>query len=139
MKKIRETELITAIEQAELETSGEIRVHLSRRFFETDLLKSAKQKFDDLGMHDTREKNAVLLYFNLRKRKFALWAGEGLHQKVKQDFWNELVHEIKRAIHEKDITHGMIHAISKIGAALGKHFPHKDGDLNQLSNEITHS
>lgn len=137
MKSIREADLIQAIVEAEKNTSGEIRIHLSKRFFESNLIANAQKKFEELKMHLTDEKNGVLLYFNIRKRKFVLWGDEGIHQKVQQDFWNKLASEITHAIHTKDLTDGIIHAVSKIGAALSEHFPHKTDDKNELPNDIS--
>ena len=54
------TEIVQAIREAEAKTSGEIRVFIQRGKLNVDPLIVAQKKFHQLGMHKTRERNAVL-------------------------------------------------------------------------------
>jgi uncharacterized membrane protein len=132
-------QLIQAIQAAEKETSGEIRVHLSTAGDEENILDAAKASFGALGMHQTKDRNGILLYFNTKLKKFAVFGDEGIHQKVGQGFWEGLSAEIRRAILEKDLTAAIVHAIQQTGQALKEHFPLQAGDRNELSNDITQS
>ncbi|MBW3131091.1 TPM domain-containing protein, partial [Hymenobacter profundi] len=58
----QEASLIAAIQQAELTTSGEIRVHLEDTCPTPEPLDRAAQVFAELGMHKTAQRNGVLFY-----------------------------------------------------------------------------
>jgi uncharacterized membrane protein len=132
-------QIMEAIAKAESVTSGEIRVHASYSQSESDFLGAAKTQFDRLKMSETKERNAILLYVNPILKKFALYGDQGIHEKVGQAFWESLAKEITHAIRERNRTHGMVHAILKMGDALTAHFPEQVGKKNELSNDPTES
>ena len=65
-----------AIAAAERETSGEIRVHISRNV-KGDPLEAASRVFARLGMHQTAARNGVLIYISVADHRFAI-VGESL-------------------------------------------------------------
>ncbi|MBS1960384.1 MAG: TPM domain-containing protein [Bdellovibrionales bacterium] len=131
--------IVEAIRSAENSTSGEIRVHISRSKKETIAMDAAKAHFFDLKMQETRERNAILLYINSKLKTYAVFGDEGIHQKVGQEFWEQLTREIRSAIQNKDITAGIVFAVREIGQALKAHFPARRDDKNELGDEITES
>ena len=54
-------EIVQAIKEAELNTSGEIRVHIDLKCQE-DVLDQASSVFAQLKMHKTEKRNGVLFY-----------------------------------------------------------------------------
>jgi uncharacterized membrane protein len=130
--------LITeAIRLAEAGTSGEIRVHLSYQKKDQDLLSCANALFHELGMQNTKLRNGTLLYLNPKVRKFAIFGDQGIHEKVGPEFWTKLASEVSIHIREKDITDGIVYAVSAIGAALRTHFPSLEENPNELSDQVT--
>jgi uncharacterized membrane protein len=125
-----------AIEQAERNTSGEIRVHIDERC-KGDVLECAKKIFAKLKMHHTRERNAVLFYLAVKDRQFAIYGDEGIHQKVKDDFWNSVRDKMLGLFKDGKFTEGLCEGIIEAGMQLQKHFPHRDDDKDELSNEVT--
>ena len=136
-KRIQKHRIQSAIVVAETGTSGEIRVHLSYRRDEHEILQHAQACFHALGMSHTRYRNGVLLYVNPKIRKFALYGDQGIHACVGQEFWTELANRVSLHIREKNLSEGIIHAVEAIGDALKKHFPYEAGEINELSNEVT--
>ncbi len=133
-------EISSAIHEAESQTSGEIRVHVSYAKKETNPLQAAQMHFQKMKMHETRSRNAILLYINPRLKKFAFFGDEGIHQKVGQTFWDQLRTNVRQIIRDESVRHGIVHAVGAIGIALKEHFPHIDQeDDNQLSDEVTES
>ena len=132
-------QILNAIGKAELQTSGEIRIHVSYAKDEADFMVAAKLQFDRLKMAETKERNGILLYVNPTLKRFAIYGDQGIHQKVGQDFWESLAKEVSHAIREHNRTHGMVHAILKMGEALKVHFPEQKAKKNELSNEPTES
>ncbi|UCH13805.1 MAG: TPM domain-containing protein, partial [Bacteroidales bacterium] len=59
-----------SIAEAELNTSGEIRVHIEG-VCANDVLDRAAYVFEKLDMHKTELRNGVLFYLAVKNRKFA--------------------------------------------------------------------
>lgn len=131
--------IVEAIEIAEKGTTGEIRVHLSRHWLERDCYRRAEKLFARFNMSRTTNRNAVLLYVNLRKRKFAVIGDVGIHKAVGQQYWNELVAALKEDLSKMKSENAIALAVATIGATLAKFFP-ADLDAenpNELPNEVT--
>jgi len=133
----QEQALVDAISQAELHTSGEIRIHLEKSTGNSSAEQRAKQWFGKLEMHKTAEKNGVLFYLAIQDRQLALWAGEGINKKVPADFWQEIIDLMISKFKEGHFSEGLIDGVEKTGKALGEFFPRKDDDVDELSNEIS--
>jgi uncharacterized membrane protein len=132
---VDETRIRSAIEAAELETSGEIRVSVST-FFLGDVRKVAQRAFDRLGMRGTAERNGVLLFVVPSRRRFVVFGDEGIHAKVGQDFWDGVAAAISEKFRKGDFTGGLEDGIRSIGERLREHFPRKSDDLNELPNDV---
>ncbi len=86
----QEKENITlAIKEAELNTSGEIRVHIEGKCRE-EVMDRAVYIFEKLGMHKTELRNGVLFYLAVNDHKFAILGDAGINQVVPDDFWDEI-------------------------------------------------
>ncbi|MDD3722298.1 MAG: TPM domain-containing protein, partial [Lutibacter sp.] len=76
----QEQAIIKAIEVAEKNTSGEIRVHIERNT-ELPPLERALEVFHLLEMEKTELRNGVLFYVAVESKKFAILGDEGIHTK----------------------------------------------------------
>ena len=68
----------SAIQNAENQTSGEIRVHLEKTC-SGNVLDRAARVFSDLEMHKTELRNGVLFYLAYEDRKFAILGDAGIN------------------------------------------------------------
>jgi uncharacterized membrane protein len=125
-----------AIEEAELKTSGEIRVHISQKC-KGDVLKVAEKVFGKLKMHKTELRNGVLFYLAVDSRVFAIYGDKGINEKVPGDFWNSISEEMEKHFRKGEFTEGLEIGIAKAGEQLSMHFPHTNSDKNELTNEIS--
>ena len=125
-----------AIKEAEARTSGQIRVFLQRGVFEEDALKRAQQKFVQLGMEKTRERNGILIFVAPRAQKFAVIGDEGVHQKCGDEFWQQLIEKMRAHFLREDFTEALIEAITAAGDLLGQYFPRTGASPNELPDEI---
>ncbi len=125
-----------AIRDAELETSGEIRVHIETRC-PGEVLDRAAHIFEKLGMHKTEKRNGVLIYLAVESRKFAFIGDIGINAVVPEDFWEGLKMKALIYFREGKFTDGLVVVINEIGHYLRKHFPIKRDDENELPNEIS--
>lgn len=129
-------EIVEAIKQAELNTSGEIRVHIEPSC-DGDAYDRAKTVFESLGMHATELKNGVLFYIAYKSHKFAILGDKGIHEKVSQQFWDKEKELLLAHFKEDKYALGLCKAISDAGTKLKEHFPYADNDTNELSNDIS--
>ena len=130
--------IISAIEEAELNTSGEIRVHVESKCKE-DILDHAAFIFKKLEMHKTEQRNAILFYIALKDHKFAVIGDAGIHAKVGDEFWEKVKNEMIPFFKEGRLADGLINGISKAGLELKNYFPYQTNDKNELDNEISYS
>ena len=130
--------IISAIEKAELNTSGEIRVHIESKCKE-DILDHAAFIFEKLEMHKTDQRNAILFYIAITDHKFAVIGDAGIHEKVGDDFWESVKNEMTSFFKEGNLADGLINGIEKAGNELKSFFPYQSNDKNELDNEISFS
>jgi len=125
-----------AIRAAELNTSGEIRVHIEKHCRE-DVLDRAAYIFKKLEMHKTELRNGVLFYLAVDDRKFAILGDAGINQKVPEDFWEEIKEKMAEKFKEGLFAEGLSQGIRMAGEQLKAHFPYQEDDVNELSDEIS--
>ncbi|MBE9485057.1 MAG: TPM domain-containing protein [Bacteroidetes bacterium] len=125
-----------AIMNAELDTSGEIRVHIDSKC-KGEVMDRAFEVFKKLKIHDTGLRNGVLFYLAVKNRKFAIIGDKGINEIVPEDFWEELKSDLLDAFREGNFTDGLIDGITRTGTHLKQHFPYQTDDVNELSDEIS--
>ena len=133
--KEQQDKIASAIKEAELNTSGEIRVFIEDKC-PGEVLDRAAFIFEQLEIHKTKERNGVLFYLSLSHRKFAILGDVGINVKVKNDFWDEIKFEMLRHFKAHDFVTGMVKGIIMAGMALKTHFPYQTNDVNELPDEI---
>ncbi len=130
--------IVHSIQEAEMQTSGEIRIFVESRCKYVDALDRAKEIFTNLEMERTELRNGVLFYIAVKDRQLAIFADKGIHEATGGDkYWKDAVKEILSVFSNENITEGITTSIHKIGQALKTHFPYeKDIDKNELPDEI---
>jgi uncharacterized membrane protein len=138
LNKLDEARVVEAIRLAELETSGEIRVFVSRQNLGTgeDVMTRAAKQFEKLGLTATRERNGVLIYFMPHAQKFAILGDKGIDEKCGLDFWQSVAARIGEQLRNDHFTDAVTEAVGLVGEALGRHFPRRPDDRDELSNEV---
>ena len=131
-----EEEVIAAIKQAELQTSGEIRMHVEPAC-KGDAYKRAVELFGELQMHKTKERNAILFYFAINDKKFSIVGDSGIHAKVKEEFWNALRDVLQSNFRQGNFIPGLVQSIAMAGEKLAVYFPRHVDDTNELSDDIS--
>lgn len=129
--------LVKAIREAEVQTSGEVRVFVERRCKYMDAIDRASQIFDKLEMEKTELRNGVLFYIATEDQQIAIFADEGIHKAAGEDYWKETLRKAITLIKNENIISGLSNAILDVGNALHKHFPYqKEVDKNELPDDI---
>lgn len=136
ISKEEEAEIITAIEQAENATSGEIRVHIEKTSDKTPI-ERAKEVFNSLEMYKTKDRNGVLIYIGIESHSFAIIGDEGINNKVESDFWECTKDLILKHFKNQEYKIGLVKGIINVGEKLKAFFPYQNNDIDELSNEIS--
>ena len=136
LSKLDSDRIVAAIGEAERKTSGEIRVHVTRRK-PANLEERAKRRFELLGMTRTALRNGVLIYIAPNARRFHILGDSGIHEKIGDDFWKETAAEIEAHFRKEEFTEGIVRGIALAGEVLAAHFPRSAEDANELSDEVT--
>ena len=134
--KEQQEQILTSVKEAELETSGEIRVHIETSL-KGDVLDRSAWLFKKMGMDKTAERNGVLFYLAVSDRKFAIIGDAGINAKVPAGFWDEISELLKKNFKEGKFTEGLSEGIIMAGDQLKTHFPHRLDDINELPDEIS--
>jgi uncharacterized membrane protein len=125
-----------AITQSELQTSGEIRLHIDSNC-EVNVLDSATVIFRKLKMHKTELRNGVLFYLAVTDKKFAILGDKGINEKVPENFWDNIKELMLDHFKKQQFTEGLCKGIEMAGEKLKTHFPLQSNDTNELTNEIS--
>lgn len=83
--------IVTAIQEAERRTSGEIRIYVESKCEMVNPVLRAREIFYQLKMDQTASRNGVLLYLAMDDHQLAVFGDEGIHQKVGHEFWQKEV------------------------------------------------
>ena len=125
-----------AIAEAELNTSGEIRVHIESKC-KSDLLDRAAYIFEKLAMHKTEKRNGVLFYLAINDRKFAILGDAGINKVTPDNFWDNIKEKMSGFFKEGKFTDGLAEGIKMAGEQLKSHFPYQEDDVNELPDDIS--
>jgi len=138
LTKEQEQQVIEAIKKAELQTSGEIRLHIEHNCSQ-DPLERAARIFQELGMDQTEQQNGVLIYIASEDHQAAVYAGKGIHEQVEDGFWNDVLNQLIEYFKEGAFVDGIESAVHKVALKLENLYPYQKGDTNELSNEISYN
>ncbi|TPE45427.1 TPM domain-containing protein [Pontibacter mangrovi] len=132
-----EQKITEAIREAELKTSGEIRVHVESNC-DKDVLDRATEVFAELNMHQTELRNGVLFYVSLEDRQFAVLGDAGINATVPDHFWEDITAEVVKHFKHKKYAEGLAKGVRMAGEQLQSHFPYdRHGDTNELSDDVS--
>src|SRR6266566_3301023 len=136
LSKLEHDQIVESIREAESKTSAEIRVVIQRGKLKSDPLLAAQKKFHRLGMHKTRERNAVLIFVAPRVHKFAVVGDQAVHEKCGEQFWQRVVDGMRKHFQNEKFNDALVEAINEIGKLLTAHFPRRSTSANELPDEI---
>lgn len=128
--------IVSAIMEAEKNTSGEIRVHIESSF-KGDVLDQAAFVFNKLKMLETEQRNGVLFYLAVKNKAFAILGDAGINAKVPENFWEEIKTTMQAEFQAGNMAEGLIKGLQMAGQKLKEHFPYQTDDVNELSDDIS--
>ena len=128
--------IVNAVRRAELNTSGEVRVHIESNC-RGEVLDRAAVVFEKLEMHKTELRNGVLFYLAMKSKKFAVIGDGGINAQVPENFWNDIKADMAKAFSSGDFAGGLSRGIEATGEQLKSFFPYQEDDVNELNDDIS--
>ena len=129
--------VVEAIRQAELNTSGEIKVHIENHC-RGNVEERSLFIFNRLKMNETQQRNGVLIYLAVRDHKFAILGDEGINKVVEDGFWNDVKDLMQAYFKEGRFAEGLEQGIVRCGEKLKAYFPYQTDDINEIPDEISY-
>ena len=135
----QEASLVAAIKDAELRTSGEIRLHLEDKCPTPEPLDRAAQVFAELKMHHTKLRNGVLFYLAWQTRQFAVVGDAAINAAVPDEFWEAVKETVIGHFRQEQYVTGLERGIRLVGEQLRQFFPYDAAtDVNELADDISY-
>jgi len=125
-----------AIEEAELLTSAEFKLHIEEVCNE-DLLDRAAFVFSELELHKTEKRNAVLLYVSINDRRVSILADAGAKTHLSEELLSEILSTLINDFKLNQYAQGIGNCFLSIASALKSHFPYQENDVNEISNTVS--
>lgn len=128
--------VVAAIKEAELGTSGEIRIHIDEECT-GDPVKQASEVFRYLNMDRTELHNGILIYVACRSKVFAIIGDSGISNAVPENFWHDVSEVMHDSFAKGHFAEGLSAAVKMTGEKLKEYFPYSKDDINELPDEIS--
>lgn len=87
-------------------------------------------------LHETRARNAILLFVSREERYVTIVADKGINERVKQSDWDDLILGFVSALKADDMANGFLSIIDGAGDLLIKHFPVESPKTDELPNHL---
>ncbi|HEX6334722.1 MAG TPA: TPM domain-containing protein [Flavisolibacter sp.] len=130
-------QLVGAIQEAERQTSGEVRVFVESRCRFVDALDRAREVFYQLRMEETQQRNGTLIYIAVKDHQAAIFGDQGIHEKVGAKYWKDEVEKMLLEFRKQHLAEGICQVVRDVGEALKFYFPYdRDSDKNELPDTI---
>ena len=96
----------------------------------------ARAQFYEQGVQLTREHSGVLLFVSLAERYVEIVADKGIHEKIGEARWQQIVDGFTAKVGAGDVVGGFTGAIAACGAAMAEHYPARADDVDELSDGL---
>jgi uncharacterized membrane protein len=131
----------TAIRESEKSHAGELRFAVEAGLHLVPLLRGvtprqrARQVFAELNVWDTEHNSGVLVYVQLMDRRIEILADRGISAKVEQAAWDAVCRRMEVAFQARRFEQGVLEGIREVTALLGRHFPARGVNPNELPDQ----
>ncbi len=127
--------LETKIAAAEKLTSAEFKIIIAKRAW-FGFRKKAIRLFKKYNLHQTKQRNAVLLLILEKDQQLLIYGDEEIHQKVGNAGWEAICEEVIAEFKCGEYALGIALGLHLITDNLVEHFPALEKKTNEVSNEI---
>lgn len=138
LPKAEQDFIVAAVKKAEATTTGEIRVYVESHCTYVDAMQRAQELFGSMNMHQTENRNAVLVYLATEDKQFALLGDENIYKLAGgSEFWQGAAFKLQSHLRNGAFAKGLEECVQELGKVLAIHFPFTGTvNENELPDEI---
>lgn len=115
---------------------GVLRLATPRSVRRSRVRKAALQQFLAHGLHVTQARTGVLIFAALSDHQVEVIADEGIHARVDQTVWADVVQAMTEHLKRGDPAGGFEAAIALCESVLADHFPPAEINANEVENKL---
>lgn len=112
------------------------RLLVSARRIDDAVGERALELFAECGVHGTRERNGVLVLVSELERRVVILGDTAIDAKIGRDGWQAHVQRIAAAIRAGKTAEGLGAVVRDLGEVLGRDFPRRADDRNELPDTV---
>ena len=96
----------------------------------------AMRMFIERGIHNTRDQSGLLLMLSELEHQVVILGDAGIHEKVGDAGWESYVARNVEGLKDGQAAASIVGVLEELGATLATHFPPRDDDTNELSDDV---
>jgi uncharacterized membrane protein len=127
--------LAVKIAAAEQLTSAELRVVLTKSTW-FGIRSKAHKLFRRYGLHNTAQRNAVMILVDTRSRELLIYGDDAVHQRAGDAFWNDVRDAMLEELRAGRLSEALATGIRLVGEKLALLFPAEGNDRKALANDV---
>jgi len=114
------------------------RILIPKKLMAHKVHSAAMMSFYRNGVYKTKNKTGILIYVSLAERMVVVIGDEGIHSKVGDEAWKDVISIIINGIKTKKLEQGLVDGIESCRGLLKEHFPADVDDKDELSNKVVY-
>jgi len=116
--------------------SGLRRLLTPQREIREEVERAAWHSFASFRVRRTAAGTGILIYVSLFEHVVCVLGDDAIASKLEQKDWDEVRDIILKGLRTGRAADAMCEAIARCGELLGRHFPYRAGDVNELGDEL---
>jgi putative membrane protein len=112
------------------------RLLIRKKTMTASVNQASLSNFIATGLMETRDRTGILIYLSRFERTAVILADKGIHDKVTDNYWQDIVDTIVTGIKQKKTGEALVKAIDAMGDKLSEHFPPREDDTDEISNKV---
>lgn len=98
--------------------------------------RAAWHAFGSFRVRRTAAGTGILLYVSLFERRVCVLGDDAIAGRLEQKDWNEVRDIVLKGLGNGQAADAMCEAVARCGELLGRHFPYRPGDVNEIGDEL---
>lgn len=96
----------------------------------------ATHEFYSHQLHETEGRTGILIFVSLMEHEAVVLADKGIHEKVPQGTWDEILARMLGQFKSGRATDGVVQAVRECGDVLSKHAPAQARNPDEIPNRL---
>jgi putative membrane protein len=109
---------------------------ITTKEMEEEVDRAAAAAFQHNRLRNTEDSTGILIYISMYEHQVKVVGDDGISAKLTHPDWQHICDAIIKDFKENNYTNGIVEGINLSGKLLAEHFPIKEGDIDELANEL---